>query len=76
MSKNTHALTVADFADILSSTLAIASEVGLIVGVRDAAANEKRPDGLMIYVAGLRMNGEGSIVARTAEMVTEQEVTQ
>lgn len=63
MSQNTHTLTPADFAAILSSTLAMAEEAGLIVGVRNASANEKRPDGLMIYIAGLRTNGEGTVFA-------------
>ena len=52
MSKNTHTLTAADFAAILSSTLALAAEAGLMIGVRNAAANEKRPDGLMIFIRG------------------------
>ena len=52
MSQNTQSLTAADFAAILSSTLALAAEAGLMIGVRNAAANEKRPDGLMLYIAG------------------------
>jgi hypothetical protein len=65
MSQNTQSLTAADFAAILSSTLALAAEAGLVVGVRNAAANEKRPDGLMVYIAGLRTDGAGAIVAVT-----------
>jgi hypothetical protein len=63
MSENTHQLTPADFADILTSTLALAAEAGLAVGVRNATANEKRPEGLLIYVSGLRTDGSGAILA-------------
>jgi hypothetical protein len=62
-------LTAADFAAILSSTLALAAEAGLMIGVRNAAANEKRPDGLMIYIAGLHTDGNGAILA--VEVVQE-----
>lgn len=67
MSENTHTLTPADFAAILSTTLAMAGEAGLIVGVRNADANAKRPDGLMIYIAGLRTDGEGAVFAPEVE---------
>ncbi len=69
MSQNTHTLSAADFAAILSSTLALAAEAGLMIGVRNAAANEKRPDGLMIYIAGLHTDGNGAILA--VEVVQE-----
>jgi hypothetical protein len=69
MSQNTQSLTAADFAAILSSTLALAAEAGLMIGVRNAAANEKRPDGLMLYIAGLRTDGNGAILA--AEITQE-----
>lgn len=66
MSENTHTLTAADFAAILSSTLALAEEAGLVVGVRNADANAKRPDGLMVYIAGLRTDGAGGVFAPDA----------
>lgn len=69
MSENAQALTAADVADILSRTLELAQEAGLLVGVRNADANAKRPDGLMVYVSGLRTDGSGAIVAA---LVTEE----
>lgn len=69
MSNNTHTLSAADFAAILSSTLALAAEAGLIVGVRNADANAKRPDGLMIYISALRTDGEGAVFAEVAPEV-------
>ena len=69
MSQNTQSLTAADFAAILSSTLALAAEAGLMIGVRNAAANERRPDGLMLYIAGLHTDGNGAILA--AEITQE-----
>jgi hypothetical protein len=63
MSENTYTLTPADFADILTSSLALAAEAGLTVGIRNATANEKRPEGLLIYVSGLRTDGTGAILA-------------
>ena len=74
MSENTHTLThtltAADFADILSTTLALANEAGLIVGVRNATANEKRPAGLMIYISGLT-TANGAIEAQALEPAAE-----
>lgn len=74
MSNDTPVLTAADFAAILSSTLALAAEAGLMIGVRNADANAKRPDGLMLYIAGLRTNGEGAIFAPVE--VTAQEAAE
>lgn len=72
MSQNTHTLTAADFAAILSSTLALAAEAGLITGIRNAPANERRPGGLMIYIANLQTDGSGAILA---EAVLDVETT-
>ena len=57
------ALTAADFADILSSTLALATEAGLTIGVRAAQATPTRPAGLLLFVAGLTVGEDGQIVA-------------
>ena len=57
------ALSAADFAAILSSTLALATEAGLIVGVRATQATPTRPAGLLIFVAGLQVDGDGRLVA-------------
>lgn len=73
MSENTHTLSAADVADILSRTLALAIEAGLIVGVRNAPANDRRPVGLMIYVAGLSTAGDGTIAAVEATPAPQEE---
>lgn len=53
-----HELTAVDFADILSTTLALAAEAGLSVGVRNVADG----DALIIRVTGLAVE-DGRIVA-------------
>lgn len=63
---NYPAFTPSDYAGILSATLALAEEAGLMVGVRNADANAKRPDGLMVYIAGLRTDGAGAVFAPDA----------
>lgn len=55
------ALTAADFAAILSSTLALATEAGLTVGVRATQATPTRPAGLMLFVSGLTVGEDGQI---------------
>lgn len=64
MSENTHKLTAADFADILSTTLAMADEAGLSVGVRNRAATGDRPAGLLIFIGGLSTTADGRLVAQ------------
>ena len=56
-------LTAADFAAILSSTLALATEAGLTVGVRNRPAADGRAAGLLIFVAGLQVDGDVRLVA-------------
>ena len=60
------ALTAADFAAILSSTLALATEAGLAVGVRNRAAADGRPAGLLIFVEGLTAGNDGRLAAPPA----------
>lgn len=55
-------LDAADFAAILSTTLAMAAEAGLSVGVRNRPADNARAAGLLIFIEGLGVNG-GRIVA-------------
>lgn len=50
-------LTAPDFADILATTLAMAAEAGLSVGVRNVEA------GLLIRVGGLAVDEDGRLVA-------------
>jgi len=61
--QETPVLTAADFAAILSSTLAMAAEVGLAVGVRNRPAADGRAAGLLIFVAGLQVDGDVRLVA-------------
>lgn len=62
MSENTHTLTAADFADILSTTLAMAAEAGLSVGVRNRPGDNARPAGLLIFIEGLRATTDGRLI--------------
>ena len=62
-SEEAAALTAADFAAILSSTLALATEAGLAVGVRNRAAADGRPAGLVIFIEGLSATPDGRLVA-------------
>jgi hypothetical protein len=57
-------LTAADFAAILSSTLAMAAEAGLFVGVRNRPAADGRPNGLLIFVSGLSVTPDGRLFAQ------------
>lgn len=56
-------LDAADFAAILSTTLAMAAEAGLSVGVRNRPADNARPAGLLLFIAGLSVDAQGRIVA-------------
>ena len=66
MSENTHTLTAADFADILATTLALATEAGLSVGVQNRPATDSRPGGLLVFVSGLSADAQGHIAATDA----------
>lgn len=56
-------LTSADFADILSTTLAMAAEAGLSVGVRNRPARDEQPGGLLILISGLSVGADGRLTA-------------
>lgn len=56
-------LEAADFADILSTTLAMAAEAGLSVGVRNRPGDNARPAGLLIFIEGLRATADGRLIA-------------
>lgn len=56
-------LSAADFAAILSTTLAMATEAGLTVGVRQSEATGTRPAGLLVFVSGLSIDAEGRLIA-------------
>lgn len=63
-------LSAADFAAILSTTLAMATEAGLSVGVRRSEATATRPTGLLVFVAGLSIDEEGRLIS--LESVNEE----
>ena len=71
MSENPHTLTAADFADILASTLALATEAGLSVGVQNRPATDVRPGGLLVFVSGLTADAQGHIAATPAPQEEE-----
>ena len=73
MSGNTHTLTAADFADILATTLALAAEAGLSVGVQTRPATDVRPGGLLVFVSGLSADGQGHIAATPTPPAAPQE---
>lgn len=54
-------LNAADFAAILSTTLAMAAEAGLSVGVRNRPGDGGRPAGLLIFIAGLSATDDGRL---------------
>ena len=56
-------LDAADFAAILSTTLAMATEAGLSVGVRNRPASLGRAAGLLIFVEGLGVADDGRLIA-------------
>ena len=74
MSDNTHVLTAADFADILATTLAMATEAGLSVGVQNRLATDARPSGLLLFISGLGVDALGHITAANPAP-QEEEVT-
>ena len=61
----TNYLSAAEFAAILSTTLAMAEEAGVQLGIRNAQANERRPAGLLIYLGGIGVDEEGQLIAHT-----------
>lgn len=62
MGENTQ-LIPADFAAILSTTLALAAEVGVQVGIRNAPEKEHRPAGILIYISGIEADADGRLGA-------------
>ena len=56
-------LDAADFAAILSTTLAMATEASLSVGVRNRPGDNIRPAGLLIFIEGLRATTDGRLIA-------------
>lgn len=54
-------LTPADFAAILATTLAMATEAGVTIGVRATEANDRRPAGLLLFVSGLTVDPSGQL---------------
>ena len=66
MSKDTHTLTAADFADILTTTLALAAEAGFSVGVQNRTANDGKPGGLPVFVSCLTGDAQCDIAATPA----------
>ena len=56
-------INAADFAAILSTTLAMADEAGLSVGVRNRTATGDRPAGLLIFIEGLNTTDDGRLIA-------------
>ena len=75
MSKDTHTLTAADFADILTTTLALAAEAGLSVGVQNRPATDVRPGGLLLFVSGLGVDAQGHIAPMAATPAPQEEPT-
>ncbi len=69
MSNEQKDLDAADFAAILSTTLAMASEAGLSVGVKNRPASPGRAAGLLIFIEGLSATDDGRLVAQ--ELVPE-----
>ena len=56
-------LDPAEFAAILSTTLAMAIRAGIQVGIRNAPENERRPAGLIIYLSGIESDDDGRLIA-------------
>ena len=67
--KTAHTLAAADFADILTTTLALAAEAGLSVGVQNRPATDVRPGGLLLFVSGLCVDAQGCIAPPVAPTV-------
>lgn len=57
-------INAADFAAILSTTLAMADEAGLSVGVRNRPPTGDRPAGLLIFIEGLSATADGRLIAK------------
>ena len=64
-------LDATDFAAILSTTLAMATEANLSVGVRNRAATNTHSQGLLIFIEGLFVTEDGHLVA--LESVAQEE---
>ena len=71
--KTTQPLTAADFADILATTLAMASEAGLSIGVQNRPATETRPAGMLLFISGLSVDAQGHIIAAEFAVAAPEE---
>ncbi|MBK8988987.1 MAG: hypothetical protein IPM39_23435 [Chloroflexi bacterium] len=56
-------LTPQDTAEILAGTLQLLQENGLAVSVKNARRIENRPPGLLIFVSGVGVAGDGNLAA-------------
>lgn len=65
-------LTAEDFASILATTLALAEEAHIRIGVRNAPPTPLRGEGLMIFIPGLYVDGAGRLNAnkRSSEVAS------
>ena len=64
-------LKAEDGAHILASTIEVLREVGLTVGLRNAPAKNGREAGVMLFIGGLQIQGDG-LVCLPQNEVTEQ----
>lgn len=55
-------LTGADVVEILASVIEEIRAAGLRVGVREAPATDKRSAGILVFVEGVGVQGDGLIV--------------
>ena len=62
---------IRQFAAILRTTLSMAGEVGLSVGLRPAPANDRRPAGILIFIPNLDLV-DGTIIAQELQPTTEE----
>lgn len=68
--KDDKQIDMSDFADILATTLALAADTDIRVGIRNAPANDRRPAGLLIYISNLAVDIDGRIGAAVTEEKT------
>jgi len=55
-------LTKADAVEIMASVIEELRETGLRVGVRNAPETDKRQSGVLIFVEGVSLEGEGFVL--------------
>ena len=70
MSENTQ-LGPEDFAEILTTTLALAAEAGIMIAVKPVGGTAARSAGILIYLSGLDADS-GRIVPRIADVPNPQ----